>query len=225
VDALADGIRERLRATVRMLWELRKPVVPIRCADARQGPAYVVAIDGEPCAGAAGVRLEGLKHLSIPNQRVLDQVHVLATRIQGLRTDLEACVRAAGTFDADGTGAALRAIDEALEFRICADLARVPPHAPTERTAVVLGQVMYDIRSTGPVDVIYDRDDRVTALFVTTPMPVCLRVELLAGSETLHDDALAVLSAALDALRPALDALGFGAADAHDPDLARFLLD
>lgn len=212
-EEIAASIRQQLRSIVRLIWDLRRPLIASDTVEVADGPCWIVPI--EPGAGwsGSGLRLPGLPQLSVPDERVVDQGYELAGHIYHLKHRLHQFVKRSER-PSRSTHHQLhvtRVVDRSNDLLVCGDLINLKKHGRNEnhsKRMPSLGNVIYDTNACGPVEVQYDGSNKATALLASTSNPVARSIELLSNGELWRPNALEIFTAAIESWRPLIEATG-----------------
>ncbi len=212
-EEIAASIRQELRAIVRLVWDLRRPMTvsdSIECVD---GPCWVVLLEPDAHWSGSGLRLGGLANLSVPDERIIDQGYELAGHIYHLKDRLHQFVRSTErpSRRKDHTLNVSRIVDRSLDLLVCGDLVNFKKHGRNENRSKMtpsLGNAIYDTSVCGPVEVQYDGSNKATALLASTTAPVSRRIELMSKDELWRPNALDTFVAAIETWRPLIEDTG-----------------
>lgn len=221
-DGIAAEIRRELRGILRLWNDLRAPLQrfePLKPAPP-EGPRLYVAFDLRPRRRITGVRLDRLRNLSLPDERIQGVVWEFAERVWHLKDRLHQWVKATGG------NADVEAFAKASQnLLICADLANKKKHGGNENRSNLtpdVGNVNFDTSKSGPIEFFYSGAGKDKELLVANPAPIPFTVELLIHDGTASlGDAVEIIHQAFVVWLPLIQKLGILSGDDNETKLLR----
>lgn len=223
---IASEIRSELRSILRLRRDLYAPLQRFEpLADPSGGIRYYVLFDTNPRKTVQGIKLGGLKQISLPDEPILDRVLEFAKAVWHLKDRLHQFARATNQqVELDAVA------NQSTNLLVVADLANRKKHGRSENRSKLdphLDLVAFDTSRSGPIEFYYDGAMKEKELIVTNPVPIPFTVDILAqeGNTVLGDARQIINNALLDWL-PMVQQLGI--LSAYDPEttaLCAILLD
>jgi len=218
-NEIAGQIRQELRGVLRLWKDLRTPIERFEPFRATPGDPYryYVQFDVRPRRRIKGLQI-GLKSLSVPDERIQDQVLEFAKAVWQLKDRLRQWAKAVGArSDVEVTA------KKNTSLLVCSDLANLKKHGRCENRSGLnphLGTVRFDTSESGMVEFFYDGATKEKELIVSRPVPIPFRVDVKThdGSDVLGD-AVEIIADAFKAWLPVIEELGVLSAD--DPETRR----
>ena len=199
-ETIAYEIREELRSILRSREDLRQPLSKFEQAGRREEgrPAHYVAFDMNPRRPIRGLRIN-VKKLSLPDERILDEVHHFAKSVWHLKDRLKQWI--------NSRNLRLRpeqVAEQSKRLKVVADLANKKKHgklkhprtdqnprlgvpvvsADGERVPGGDGLVSFDTSKSGLLEFWYNGASKEKELMVTNTSPIPFEVEILVGDGT-----------------------------------------
>ncbi|MGV3606656.1 MAG: hypothetical protein ACO1RA_09610 [Planctomycetaceae bacterium] len=200
VEILAE-----LRGIVRIHEDLKTPVA--RFLKLNSENRYYVDFDTRPHRVINGLKVGGIAHLSLPDERITDCVLDLAKAIWHLKDRLHQLSKA--------TKAGLNLDDiarQSTELLIAGDLANKKKHGRSDNRSRLnpeLSLVKFDTSRSGEIEFYYDGVMKDKELIVANPIPIPFSVDILVRADKeVYGDASAVLFQAFKWWLPTIERLG-----------------
>ena len=181
-ESIASEIRVELRSILRQLRDLRTPIQRFE-RDRNKGPndpQYYVMFDMQPRMSITGLRLR-TKMMSLPDERIIDDVLDLAKSVWHLKDRLQQWVKVASPsarHGVDREGIEVWA-KQSSELLLCSDLANEKKHGGCEnrsRKRPSVAQVEFDTSASGVVEYFCDGAIGTKELIVSNPVPIGYRI-------------------------------------------------
>ena len=208
IDQLAKEIRAELRSIVRQRDELSKPLDAFgEVVDLPLGePRFCVMFDAKPRRKVHGLQAR-MPTLTLPDERISDQVMEFAKSVWQLKDRLKLWVKAHGlSTDIEGEA------NKSSDLLVTADLANWKKHGENKNRSGLnprTTEVRFDTSKNGVVELYYDGASKEKELLVTVPEPIPYWVDVVAdGGPNVLGNAVDIISAAFAYWLPLIQTLG-----------------
>ncbi len=187
-DAVLAEVRHDLRNLIRIRDDLRTPLERFEeRPDRETGPRFYITFDLRPRRAIKGLKLGGLKNLSLPDERISNDVLDFAASVWHLKDKLHRLSKP------QRSGVNIESFAEShVCLLTCSDLANTKKHGANENRSCLnphLGLVNFDLSRCGQIEFFYDGASKEKEVLVEHPRPIPFTVDLQIhdGSACLGD--------------------------------------